>query len=211
MAPLPIHHVPVDCADLEGIARDIHSAAGDPLPVDAFVLATQCGLALRATPGARGHIDLDTGVIRYPGRARLVRQHGVVAHELGHWALWRAEEDHSAEWAARYLAGALMLPRAAFLADCWACDWDLEELRRRHPNASAEMVVVRMTQVSPATAWVWDDGAVRRTYGASAGEDVEAIVGRVLASEAPLRDGVVRAWPLLERGYRRVVVVRLAA
>lgn len=201
----------MDCADLEGIARDIHDSTGDVLPVDAFELAHLCGLELRAWGNASGGLDLDGGVIRYPSRARLVRQHGVIAHELGHWALAQAGEDHTAEWAARYLAGALMLPRAAFLADAWACDWDLDELRVRHPHASAEMVVVRMTQVSPATAWVWDDGRVRRTYGASAGEDVEAIVGRVLASEAPLREGAVRAWPLLEAGHRRVVVVRLAA
>lgn len=201
----------MDAADLEGIARDIHDSTGDMLPVDAFELAQLCGLELRPWGHADGSLDLVRGIIRYPSRARLVRQHGVVAHELGHWALDQAGEDHTREWAARYLAGALLLPRSAFLADCWACDWDLDELRQRHPHASAEMVVVRMTQVSPACAWVWDDGAVRRTYGASAGEDVEAIVGRVLASEAPLRDGAVRAWPLLERGYRRVLVVRLAA
>lgn len=201
----------MDTADLEGIAADLHHATGDLLPVDAFELATLCGLELRAWARPQGDLDLEAGVIRYPGRARVVRQHGVVAHELGHWALAQAGEDHTAEWAARYLAGALLLPRDAFLRDAWACDWDLEQLRRRHPHASAEMVVVRMTQVSPACAWVWDDGRVRRTYGANAGEDVEAIVGRVLASEVPLRDGAVRAWPLLERGYRRVVVVRLAA
>lgn len=201
----------MDTADLEGIAADLHASTGDLLPVDAFELAHLCGLELRAWSRADGSVNLESGVIRYPARARHVRKHGVVAHELGHWALHQVNEDHHAEWAARYLAGALLLPRAAFLRDAWACDWDLEELQRRHPHASAEMVVVRMTQVSPACAWVWDDGRVRRTYGANAGEDVEAIVGRVLASEAPLRDGAVRAWPLLERGYRRVVVVRLAA
>jgi hypothetical protein len=201
----------MDCTDLEGIAHDIHNVTGDLLPVDAFQLAARCGLQLRAMPGASGSIDLEAGVIRYPSRARLVRQHGVVAHELGHWALWRAEEDHTTEWAARYLAGALLLPRRAFTADAQATDWDLDELRQRHPYASAEMIVVRMTQVSLACAWVWDDGAVRRRYGVADDDGVEAIVDRVLCSEAPLRDGADRAWPLLERDHRRVLVVRLAA
>lgn len=201
----------MDCMDLEGIARDIHDSTGGLLPVDAFKLATLCGIELRPTRRAEGLLELDAGVIHYPSRARLTRQHGVIAHELGHWALHQAGEDHLNERAARYLAGALLLPRGAFERDAWACDWDLHELQRQHPHASAEMIVVRMTQVSAATAWVWDDGRVRRRYGAAAGEDVEAIVGRVLASELPERDGAVRAWPLLERGHRRVVVVRLAA
>lgn len=196
---------------LERIAAELHHSTGGLLPVDAFELARLCGLRLRPTMSARGSIDLTTKVIRYPARARLVRQHGVVAHEIGHFALFRKGEDHTHERSARYLAGALMLPRAAFLRDCQATDWDLDELRRRHPNASAEMVVVRMTQVSPACAWVWDDGAVRRRYGRSQGEDVEAIVDRVLAEGAPQRDGSLRAWPLLEQGHRRVVVVRAAA
>lgn len=201
----------MEAAELEGIAQEVWEGTGELLPVDAFELAGLLGLEVRAWMKATGRVDVGRGIVWFPGRARLVRQHGVVAHETGHWLLHQAGEEHRTEWAARYLAGALMLPRAPFLADAKACDWELEELRTRHPNASAEMIVVRMTQVSTATAWVWDDGYVRRAYGADAGEDVEAIVGRVLAAEAPLRDGAVRAWPLLEQGHRRVVVVRLAA
>lgn len=144
--------LPMHVADLEGIARDIHDSTGGLLPVDAFKLAALCGLQLRPTPGSGGSLDIDAGVIRYPSRARLVRQHGVVAHELGHWALHQAGEDHTAEWAARYLAGALLLPQAAFVRDATVCDWDLEELRERHPHASAEMVVVRMTRASTSTS-----------------------------------------------------------
>ena len=201
----------MDCADLEGIALDIHVAAGERLPVDAFVLATQCGLELRPWRKPHGLLSLDSEAIYYPSTARPARQHGVVAHELGHWAMHRAGEDHTQEWAARYLAGALLLPRMPFLRDVRATDWDLHQLQRLHPNASAEMIVVRMTQVSDACAWVWDDGAVRRRYGATDDESVEAIVDRVLASEAPERVDDMRAWPMLERGHRRVVVVRLAA
>lgn len=52
---------------------------------------------------------------------------------------------------------------------------------------------------------------MRRRYGTSEGEDVGAIVDRVLVEGVPQRDGQVRAWPLLETGHRRVVVVRVAA
>lgn len=201
----------MDTADLEGIAAELHRATGDIVPVNALHLVSACGVELRAWTRPEGVVDVERGVIHYPAKARAVRQHGVIAHELGHWLLHRAGEDHTQEWAARYLAGALLLPRVPFLRDCWTCDWDLNQLQRQHPNASAEMIVVRMTQVSDACAWVWDDGAVRRRYGTSSDEDVEAIVDRVLASEAPEREDGMRAWPMLERGHRRVVVVRLAA
>lgn len=201
----------LDATDLEGIARDVHDATGGIVPVDAFDLATACGLTLRATPGANSGIDLEAMVIRYPARSRAVRQHGAIAHELGHWALWQAEEDHRVERHARYLAGALMLPREAFRRDVYTCDWDLDAIRGRHPNVSAEMTVVRMTQVSDACAWVWDDGAVRRRYGTSDDEGVDAIVDRVIRESAPVHDGDVHGWPLLEPGHRRVIVVRAAA
>lgn len=201
----------MDVADVEGIAHEAWEGTGGLLPVDAFELAGLLGVELLTWAKADGKCDVERNAIHYPGKARPTRQHGVIAHELGHWLLHRAGEDHHAEWAARYLAGALLLPRTPFVRDCWASDWDLHHLQRLHPNASAEMIVVRMTQVSDACAWVWDDGAVRRRYGATGDESVEAIVDRVLASEAPERVDDMRAWPMLERGHRRVVVVRLAA
>lgn len=201
----------MDVADAEGIAHEAWEGTGGLLPVDAFELAALLGVELVAWAKPDGRCDVARGAVWFPGGARLVRQHGVIAHELGHWLLHRAGEDHTQEWAARYLAGALLLPRVPFLRDVRATGWDLHALQARHPNASAEMIVVRMTQVSDACAWVWDDGAVKRRYGTASDEDVEAIVDRVLAADAPLCDGAVRAWPLLERGHRRVVVVRLAA
>lgn len=192
----------------EGIAREIHESTGGLMPVDAFELADACGVATR--PWAKSRGEWSSAGIRYPGKARPTRQHGVVAHELGHWALWDAGEDHHDEHAARYLAGALMLPRAAFTRDLARCDWDLHALRDRHPNVSAEMIVVRITQVARATAWVWDDGVVRRRYGIKQGERIDDIVDRVISRGAPVRDGRFRGWPLLERAHRRVIVVRAA-
>lgn len=205
---------------LEGIAREIHERTSIPVPIDAFVLAKRCGLATRGWGKGQGEINLETGLIRYPLKARASRQHGTIAHEIGHWALNRAGirirglEDEEAARAiendARYLAGALMLPRDQFRADLAATDWDLFELLELHPNVSAEMVVVRMTQVSSATASVWDGGHLHATYGAhDVGADRE-LVDRALSCEVPVR-GEVSAWPMIDGVFRRVLCVRRAA
>lgn len=198
---------------LEGIARDILESVGSPCPVDAFALADLCGFELR--PWAKSYGQRTGNVIWYPAKARLVRQHGAIVHELGHWGLEQAGENALDESAARYLAGALLLPRAPFTVDLAATEWDLFDIQRRHPNASAEMIVCRMTQVSSATASVWDQGQLTRSY-ASEGwlVDLEAdreLVDRVLTDQVPVRLATEAAWPIFERGHRRVVVVRRAA
>lgn len=196
---------------LEGIARGVHDL-GIESPIDAFTLAALLGVELRPGPG-NGELDGDR--ITYPSRARHVRQHGVIAHELGHWLLgWHQQDPHD-EPAARYLAGALMLPREAFLADLAACAWDLFDLQRRHPNASAEMIVVRMTQVSDACASIWDQGKLTRHYASAEWlVDLAAdreLMDRVLTLEATVRGENEIAWPIFDGRARRVVVVRRAA
>ncbi len=200
----------LDVEDLEGIAREAWEATGEELPVDAFRLARACGFAVEGWTRAQGAIRGTT--IRYPIGARETRQHGTVAHELGHALLDYHRVDSRDEDAARYLAGALLLPRRPFARDLTATDWDLFALRARHPNASAEMIVVRMTQVSEATAWVWDAAKLARRYGLEA-DDAEAIpvVERVLSLEEPVVEGPVLAWPVFDGRWRRVLVVRRAA
>lgn len=197
---------------LEGIAKEVHDRFGDG-PIDAFALAGSLGYHVRFWGKSTGLLDRST--IWVPAKARNARQHGVCAHELGHALTERAGEDARDEAAARYLAGALMLPRERFAADLAETCWDLDELRRRHPNASAEMIVVRMTQVSEACASVWDQGALTRHY-ASAEWLVDldadhALVDRVLELEAPVRGEHENAWPIFDGRDRRVVVVRRAA
>lgn len=196
---------------LEGLARDLlHEVAIDP-PVDAYQLAARCGVELRPVGGARATLDLDRLVLRYPHRVRPARLHMAICHELGHWLLYRDGLDHHDEAAADYLGGALLLPREAFVRDLAATGWDLDQLRQRHPHASAQAIVVRMTQVSPATASVWDAGRLHRVYGEHDVEGARALVDRALETETPIRDGDVSAWPVLDGAFRRVLVVERAA
>lgn len=192
---------------LEGVAREVHEQTNAPTPIDALALATACGLELRPVGGSRAEVDVEAGVIRCPLRVRDVRLHGLIAHELGHWLLWRSLLDHHDERAAQYLAGALMLPRAVFARDLGAFDWDLDALREQHVHASAQMIVVRMTQVSPATASVWDAGKLHRVYGAHDIAAARPLVDRVLTTERPERDGGLRAWPAFDGSWRRVLVL----
>jgi len=194
---------------LEGIAREVLDGCAIGAPVDVRLLVSRCGLQLR--PWGKAYGQLSGDVIRYPIKAREARQAFTIAHELAHWALARAGEDDRDEDAADYLAGALLLPRARFMADLAATGWDLDQLRQRHPHASAQAIVVRMTQVSPATASVWDAGRLHRVYGEHDIATARALVDRALEVEAPIRDGDVSAWPVLDGSFRRVLVVARAA
>ncbi len=195
---------------LEGLAWQLHDETGVSAPVDALELAALCGLRLKARGGAKAKIDLENGVIVHPVGVRLVRLHGLIAHELGHWLLFREGLNHLNESAARYLAGCLMLPREQFLRDLARADWDLFALMAMHPHCSAEMIVCRMTQVSPATASVWDSGHWTRSYGAHDVDGDRELVDAVLGHEHVVR-GVLDVYPLFDGVHRRVVCVRRAA
>lgn len=198
---------------LEGVAREVHDETGVECPIDAFLLAQLCGVDTRPWPRSHGEIVGD--LIRYPARARHTRQHGVVAHELGHWLLRERGLDFRDEASARYLAGALMLPRRGFLEDLSATDWDLFAMLAIHVNISAEMCAVRMCQLSPAVATIYDQGHETRRYvGEHAMRDDDAdrtLADRALELERPVRGEGAAAWPMLDGAHRRVVVVRRAA
>lgn len=204
---------PLEPPDFEGIAKRFHDETGVRCPVDAFELADLCGLDTR--PWSASHGEIKGTLIRYPGGARLTRQHGVVAHEIGHWLLRRHGFEMRNEKAARYLAGALMLPVRRFLSDLERTDWHLFDMLDIHVNVSAEMCAARMCQVSPAVTTIFDQGTFTRRYFAEGaarddGHDAE-LADRALDLETPVRDGVVCAWPMIDREHRRVVVVRRAA
>lgn len=205
----------------EGVARSVHEETGIGPPVDAFELAGACGLTVVA--GARGEARLDGDVLSYDATARPVRQHGQIAHETAHYVLRLYGESHEAfddgadpEAAARYTAGALLLPRARFDRDLLETAWDLRELQRRHPNASAEMIARRLTQLREAVATVLDNGRVRdRIRSPWMPEPSKRMTSleRELA-DAALETGemqsagnLLAAYPFFDGHWRRVIVV----
>ncbi len=202
-----------DAGAWEGVAFAVLSETGVDAPVDAFELADCCGL--RMEPGARGTACLAGETVRYDITARLVRQHGMIAHETAHYVL-RLHAVDDTEEAARYTAGALMLPRAAFDRDLRATAWDLERLCALHPNASAEMTARRITQLRDAVVSVLDQGKLRARVASPWIEQPRprlTAIERELA-DAALESGEVRrandllaAYPLFDGPHRRVIVV----
>lgn len=123
--------------------------------MDAFGLAGLCDL--RVEHADIRNAELRGGVIYVSSSARSVRQQGLVAHELGHWALrWAKEQD--SEQGASYVGAALMLPRRPFLADMRATQWDVRELRAKHHNCSAELIARRIVALTDACVSIWDNG-----------------------------------------------------
>jgi Zn-dependent peptidase ImmA (M78 family) len=208
---------------LEGIAARVLEETGTDVPVEAKRLAKRYGMTLHAWMKATGKLVGGTQIY-YPAKARHTRQQFRIAHEVAHKALRAHGVDHSdpdegctheaIESAANYLAGALLLPREAFLRHLGETEWDLFRMMDLHPNVSAQAICLRMTELSPAaTASVWDAGKCHRAYGAPH-EELAAIdrelADLVLGAEEPVR-GDASAWPILDGRFRRVCVVRRAA
>ena len=203
----------IEVEELEGIALEAWEATGEMLPVEAVELAERLGL--ECIPWMKSTGRRVGSRLWHPASSlhtRPVRQQGIVRHELAHWLLEDHGHDARDEDAARYLSGALGLPRRPFLADFGRTVLDLDALELLHPHVSAEAIVCRMTQVMPATAWVWDAGKLSRTYGvAEDAASVAELVEQVLTLERPVVEGCVRAWPRIDGAWRRVLVVARAA
>lgn len=200
----------------EAVARSVLSTTGlDSPPQDAFELAVACGLSL--VTGRSGALNIARSEITFPSSARHVRQHEVVAHELGHWALDYCGEDATDEAGADWVGGALMLPAAAFEADLKASAWDFKTLRAKHLNCPASMIATRIVQRREAVATVIDQGRVTlRVYSPwitdqrfkrlSAWERL--LVDEALAENMTVHgDDLCYAVPLIDGRNRRVVLV----
>ena len=145
----------VDHEELEGVAREALDATATTAPVDAYALAAAVGLQVRPWAGPGAMLDRDASTVWLSSRPlRLVRQHGLVAHEVGHW-LAGLHGLPDEEEVARYLAGALLVPRETLDRQLRA-GWSIVRLRELHPHASAEMLARRVTQLRPAVATVLD-------------------------------------------------------
>lgn len=149
-----VRQVPAEILDWEGAAADLACAVGyDDPPVDAFQLADACELIVEPAAVRTAELDHSRRLIKLNVRMRRERQHMSVAHELGHFALVRSDLVNDCD-GARYVAGALMLPRGHFDRDLSRTAWSLSELKKRHHNASATAIAVRITQLRDAVVTV---------------------------------------------------------
>jgi hypothetical protein len=198
----------------EGVAREVHDATGIDAPVDAFDIAGAYGL--RCLPGGHDGAFLDGDDIHYDSRARSVRQHGLVSHELGHWFLRAAKLDDTDEQAVGRVAAALMLPWATFDRHLKQKAWDLYALRELHPNASAEMIARRISQMRDALVTVFDQGKVSKRLASPwlptpdrKPMTIEAkLAAAALESGEPQHAGdLLGAYPFIDGEHRRVIVV----
>lgn len=211
--------------DWEGAAAELLDATCSSGPVDMRRLASACRFDLRGwrcTDAAQ--LRGSTRSIVVDEHARHERQQGLIAHELGHFALQRSALAQS-ERAASYVAGALRYPRREALIDFRSTRWSITALRELHPHVSATAIGVRITQLRRAVLSLFDPlGRVRPWRVASS--DVHGELARrahplehELAIEAWMQMREIRsgnlcvATPLFdeERGVHRVLVVCDAA
>lgn len=156
--------------ELEGIALELLRATGcDDPPVDAFELAECCGLRVVYGSAAR----LMGSTITIPARVTYARRlHGLVAHELGHFALRRARLD-DCEQSARYLAGALLVPAPSVMT-AMRLRLTAEQMFETHTNASAEMICRRAEQVAGARVSVRERGRLVLGDASASGQILRA-------------------------------------
>lgn len=201
----------------EGTARAALERANATAPVNAFALAAALDLRVEPWEGRGAELDDAAGVIRVSTRARSTRRHGLVAHELGHHLLRLERADD--EDGARYIAGALMLPRETFGRDLTRTSWSLSKLRELHANASAQMIAIRIVQCRDAVATILDAGGRRITARvvspwladprlARLSKWERELAGRALEEGAEVRGAeLCYAVPVVDGAHRRVVVV----
>lgn len=202
----------------EGTARAALEETTTSPPVNAFALAKALGFDVESWSEAGAELDESARVIRVTSRARPVRRHGLVVHELAHHRL-RLEHNDS-EDGARYVAGALMLPREPFGRDLTRTAWSLPRLQALHVNASAQMIATRIVQLRDAVATILDAGGRRVTSRvASPWLATDARLVRVSKWERELAQRALDtgleargaelcyAVPVVDGSHRRVVVV----
>lgn len=241
------HGVSVALArELEAIARQFHhDTRCDSVfhAQEAFLIARACSLLTvprRMSSAGGAYImvnagndrlfrDDEAGHIYFDTRSPPVEIQETIAHEVGHYLIWRlgrvappsspwrelAQLWNANEAAADYLGRAIMLPRS-FDRDL-NDTWDLHELHRRHPNVTYEALALRICELRPAIMTVLDGRGVmlraaspwlprqrHRLEAAELGAASRATsTGSVSAAEG------VCAYPLVtRRGTRRTIVVR---
>lgn len=143
---------------LEDLASEAVAKIGLKPPVDALELADALGL--RAFPVGPYDEGRSGDEIRFNGRAHYRDRHEYIAGCCARWLLMR-RGYYASEVSSRRLARALMMPRAAFVADL-ETQRDLAWLTQRHTFASSTMICARLGDVGVSLR------AVKRATSSSA-------------------------------------------
>lgn len=129
---------------LEGLAAQILKQTVLKVPVNALLLADALGLRLVPVEGP--HDEGKCGIeIRFNRHARYRDRQEFIASSAARWVIFDSGH-YATEVTSRRLARALMLPKAAFIADLGK-QRDLEWLLRRQPHASHAMICARLGDV----------------------------------------------------------------
>lgn len=137
----------------------------------------------------------------------------VVAHEIGHFDAQRSGRSDT-EWAANYIASALLMPRDAAESAFRRTGRDLFRLMSIFRQASGEAIARRLVALREVRVFVHDrpDGGRPRGYSVPwrvrpAPVELEA-VDEAFRSGAPVEPYAgIAAWPLFQEGWRRVIAV----
>ena len=144
----------------EGAAGEVIAETRTSSPVDSFALAKACHFKVRLHAG-RNELRGDSIYINV--RMRPQRQHGRIAHELGHFALERHGIPDS-EPGARWIGGALQLPRRDYDRDLARTAWSIPSLRAKHVHVSATAIAVRITQLRDAVVSIVDPAGHKKPW-----------------------------------------------
>lgn len=203
--------------DWEGLAAWFLDEAGIGSPVDPWLLAWALDLEVLEGPrGCRGYL-LGSSIYVDPAD-RIERQGFTVGHECSHVILRRAGLADT-EDACDAVTSCLLMPLIDFTRDLRQLGGDLFALRGRHPYASHEAVARRIVSVTPSVAWVRDQQrpprrivspGLRWPHQQPTPVEAEAMA-EALRSGLPAEPvGGVRAWPVIEPGFERVIAVSAA-
>jgi hypothetical protein len=176
------------------------------------ILASRYELDVRG--GGRHSSCIAGGRIVVDASAGPEQQAFDLAHELGHFALGRYNDEQS-ERGASYIAGALLLPRRPMRVALVKFGWDLEQLRRHFLHASPEVIARRVADVTEAVVTITDG---RRTLARVASPwlppprtgltTIERdVLRRAVESRRRVDEGWISATPFLAERERRVIVL----
>lgn len=137
-----------------------------------------------------------------------------LAHELGHFALDRYNDEQS-ERGASYIAGALLLPRRSLRVALVKFGWDLDELRRHFLHASPEVIARRIADVAEAVVTITDG---RRVLARVASPWLAAprgalttiereVLQRAVEARRRVDEGWISATPYFGGAHPRVIII----